>query len=503
MELDIDRIINLIITQVPMLVMSINMGHSIISLLPVILAPLIIYGIQSLHRITKIFKRESIPKGYVSYTIGDDNSVSKYGPYINFVTNLSSFLNIFCPKSIKSGNVTAYRKIKPNNDILYACYTPVISPDDRYFYKFMFNDKIGDITIFDKIKESGFVFPDKLDENRLLTYPIYITFETRIEEETEGKQNKKKQKNRQYIKIYTIDLNAAEDFIYIVNNYETFLTNNIANFKLCKYMHFYDSKADDGYRQLDFIVSVKKNYHNVFLSEENYDKIVKNIESWKKNKTQLIDQGIPNKLGFFITGIPGCGKTSLVYAIANETKKHIVSINLQDFTNISFMSLMSTIENKVVVFDDIDTYDFTHIRTETINVENTEIGKVHALLSSVTDKKTNYFSLSEKKMTLDTFLEVLDGYNYLNNCIVIITSNHPEKLDPAITRSGRMNHVIEFKKCDEYQFRNLFKYYIGIDYKTVDPKFVFNEYVYSTAYLINTVILPNVDNPKMILDLIR
>ena len=61
-------------------------------------------------------------------------------------------------------------------------------------------------------------------------------------------------------------------------------------------------------------------------------------------------------------------------------------------------------------------------------------------------------------MTLDVFLEMLDGYNYLNNCIVILSSNHPELIDPAVVRPGRVDHVIEFALADEYQFRNIFKY---------------------------------------------
>lgn len=41
----------------------------------------------------------------------------------------------------------------------------------------------------------------------------------------------------------------------------------------------------------------------------------------EKNKIEQLEQGIPNKLAFLLIGNPGCGKTSLVYAIANETKK--------------------------------------------------------------------------------------------------------------------------------------------------------------------------------------
>ena len=75
----------------------------------------------------------------------------------------------------------------------------------------------------------------------------------------------------------------------------------------------------------------------------------------------------------------------------------------------------------------------------------------------VAEEMEEMSTMFNKEMTLDVFLEVLDGYNYLNNCIVILTSNHPEIIDPAVTRPGRIDHDIQFSLCNEYQFKNIFK----------------------------------------------
>lgn len=104
---------------------------------------------------------------------------------------------------------------------------------------------------------------------------------------------------------------------------------------------------------------------------------------------------------------------------------------------------------------------------------------------------------------MDVLLEVLDGYNYLKNCIVIIISNHPELLDPAVTRPGRVDHIIKFNSCDIYQFDNIFKYFIGRNYQEINPQFKFPEYCYSTSYIINTIILPNRNDPEKILRLLK
>lgn len=53
-------------------------------------------------------------------------------------------------------------------------------------------------------------------------------------------------------------------------------------------------------------------------------------------------------------------------------------------------------------------------------------------------------------MNLAGLLEVLDGVVDSPGRIVIMTTNHPEKLDPALVRPGRVNFSLELghMKCD-------------------------------------------------------
>jgi len=500
-----NSIIAMITSQIPLLIMTINNGISIQTLLPILLVPFIIYIIEIAPGMIKNWKREKVPSDYVYYYVGD-NSKDRSQTGINFIQDISIFINKFCPSTIKIGTVKNYRLQKFDRNALFRCYQAIISLDDNYHCKFSFTNKMDNgKNILENIKKTGFILPDDIDLKNLLENPIYLTLvEFKEPNDNNNNQRDKKQSEitKQYIKISTCNIKAAEDFVYIVVNYNIHTQNNIIDFRLKKTIYYHDIKHD--YNDIISTVNVNKNYKNVFLSKKNYKLVHDTIIEWNENKIAHLDNGIPNKLGFFLIGSPGCGKSSLVYAIATETKKHIVSVNLQDLTNQSFMSLMSTIDNKIVVFDDIDTHKFTHIRDNKIDnhpEKNLELALMSVACNN--NKGDDYKSSFFKEMTLDVLLEVLDGYNYLNNCIVILTSNHPELLDSAVTRPGRVDHVIEFKLCDEFQFRRIFKYFVGINYKEIKPSFIFKEHTYSTSFLINTIILPNIKCPNKIIKLLE
>ena len=51
----------------------------------------------------------------------------------------------------------------------------------------------------------------------------------------------------------------------------------------------------------------------------------------------------------------------------------------------------------------------------------------------------------EDELTLECVLNVLDGIIELHNTMIIFTTNHLEHIDPAFTRSGRIDFQHEFK----------------------------------------------------------
>ncbi|EEE53680.1 hypothetical protein OsJ_37019 [Oryza sativa Japonica Group] len=71
----------------------------------------------------------------------------------------------------------------------------------------------------------------------------------------------------------------------------------------------------------------------------------------------------------------------------------------------------------------------------------------------------------EKKVTLSGLLNFIDGL--WSACggerIIIFTTNHKEKLDPALIRRGRMDMHIEMSYCCFESFKVLAKNYLGVE----------------------------------------
>jgi hypothetical protein len=69
-----------------------------------------------------------------------------------------------------------------------------------------------------------------------------------------------------------------------------------------------------------------KSFDNVFFPQK--EDLMKRLDFFKDSKVWYKNRGIPYTMGLMLYGVPGCGKTSTIKAIANYTQRHIVSVPL-------------------------------------------------------------------------------------------------------------------------------------------------------------------------------
>ncbi|KAL5699664.1 hypothetical protein ACHQM5_030536 [Ranunculus cassubicifolius] len=181
------------------------------------------------------------------------------------------------------------------------------------------------------------------------------------------------------------------------------------------------------------------------------------------NRREYYDRvGRAWKRGYLLYGPPGTGKTSLIAAIANFLEYDIYDLELTAVTSNSQLRklLISTSSKSVVVVEDIDcSLDLSdRVKNEGLSEDEKDDGQSKKRKCSKRGSLTSNVSLSGVLNFVDGLWSSCGGER-----LIIFTTNHKEKLDPALLRPGRMDKKIHLSYCDFDAFRMLAKNYLGID----------------------------------------
>ncbi|KAL5977852.1 hypothetical protein ACLOJK_036875, partial [Asimina triloba] len=186
------------------------------------------------------------------------------------------------------------------------------------------------------------------------------------------------------------------------------------------------------------------------------------------------------KRGYLLYGPPGTGKTSLIAAIANFLDFDIYDLELTAVTSNSQLRklLIATSSKSVIVVEDVDcTLDLSDRRQRFLkkekfggggggddaggggeNVEDRQKGG-----GGERDRQGGYSMFSA--VSLSGVLNFVDGL--WSSCggerLMIFTTNHKEKLDPALLRPGRMDKHINLSYCEFKAFKILAWNYLQIE----------------------------------------
>ncbi|KAG9459254.1 hypothetical protein H6P81_003762 [Aristolochia fimbriata] len=159
------------------------------------------------------------------------------------------------------------------------------------------------------------------------------------------------------------------------------------------------------------------------------------------------------KRGYLLYGPPGTGKSSLIAAIANYLNFNIYDLELADVQCNSELRrlLVSTANRSILVVEDIDC---------SIDLQDRQATEEQVVVVNGRFRHSN----QNNQVTLSGLLNFIDGL--WSSCgderIIIFTTNHKEKLDPALLRPGRMDMHIHMSYCSPEAFKVLAKNYLGV-----------------------------------------
>lgn len=284
---------------------------------------------------------------------------------------------------------------------------------------------------------------------------------------------------------YTISLSGIREWIDGV--YEKYKMEMQTGFG--KYRYFFNHQS----AHVDINIShhltfdmtkfqTNKSLNNLFGTH--IDQVKQRLNMFQTNKAWYEDKGIPYTFGLLLHGLPGCGKTSLIKAIAKDTNRHIINIKLTN--NVTLTQLRNLFySDKLKIVSNQSTPQYITIPVDQRIYVMEDVDCLTTILNQRNDAKTEEENLTEEdhrnikmlgkerwrqlknlnndSITLADILNIIDGVLETPGRILILTSNYPDKLDKALLRPGRIDLIIEFKECDSEQLKQMFDHFYQKD----------------------------------------
>ena len=159
--------------------------------------------------------------------------------------------------------------------------------------------------------------------------------------------------------------------------------------------------------------------------------LIAEARDWQAGEDWYRARGLPWRRGWLLHGPPGTGKTALVRAVAEDLDLPVYSYDLASLKNDELREAWAEMLAEAPCLALLEDVDAVFHGRENVAVK-------------------------EGGLTFDCLLNCLDGVQRADGLLVVVTTNHPERLDPALgsadrsaTRPGRIDRVVELPPLDE------------------------------------------------------
>ena len=186
----------------------------------------------------------------------------------------------------------------------------------------------------------------------------------------------------------------------------------------------------------DDISRRKKRKLSTISLNDTSEKLLQELKDFLSPETEELYEtlGVNYKRNYLFEGVPGSGKTSLIFTLASELNMDIAILHFDaKLTDVKFLQAIQRLpKNSVLVIEDVD-----HLFIE--RKKNDEL---------------------KNAITFSGILNVLDGFGSQHKLLTFITTNHECILDSAFKRPGRIDQVVHFDFANKGQIKHMYERFI-------------------------------------------